>query len=285
MRFFRILGGLALGLGLALAAAAPRAEELAGKVTEVEGAVQALHPDGRAEPLALNAPVYLGDRISTATKSRVCILLNDDSLITLGPNTKLEINALVYKPRQSRSSIFSLVQGSLMAVVGGWFSAEAGEAQWEVRTPTAVAGVRGSSLVVDVPDEGQKPSTTVAGLGGLIGVQALVDPSGKIVLLQPNFFTVVPEGGPPGDAQILDAAMLQDLLSDFNFTLSSLDQRGDDFRNSQGVQATTVYLTPQALASLLGLGLSDQMNFGDPSQLIFQEPPALTPVRIRVIMP
>jgi hypothetical protein len=113
-----------------------------------------------------------------------------------------------------------------------------------------------------------------------------VDPTGKIVLLQPNYFTVVPQGGLPSGAQLLDDAMLQELLSGFSFSQWSLDLRGNDFRNSQGLQATTIYLTPEALASLLGVVLSQgTTHWEDPSQVIFQEPAPLTPVSIRVVMP
>src|SRR4030042_4202170 len=287
MKVLTSLGCLTLAVALGLASGPARALEPAGTVAEIEGSAQATHTDGQSEALALNATVYVGDRIATGPRSRVSLLLQDDSLLTLAPGTKLEINELVYKPQQSlRRSVFSLVQGSMMAVVGGWFSSSVEEAQWEVRPPTAVAGVRGSSLVADVQNTGGRSTSTVASLGGLIGVQALVDPTGKIVLLQPNYFTVVPQGGLPSDAQMLDADMLQELLNSLIFSQSALDQRGDQFRNTQGLQATTIYLTPEALASLLGVVLSQgTTHWEDPSQVIFQEPAPLTPVSIRVVMP
>ena len=283
MKVWSGFGCLVLALGLVLASGPVRGLETAGTVTEIEGQAQATHTDGQSESLALNAPVYLGDRLSTGPQSRVSILLQDDSLLTLAPGTRLEINELVYKPQQNRrSSVFSLVQGSLMAVVGGWFGTSAEESQWEVRTPTAVAGVRGSSLVVDVPNP---RATTVAGLSGLIGVQALVDPTGKITLLQPNYFTVVPQGGLPSGAQVMNEALLRQLLEGFTFSQSSLDLRGNEFRDSQGMQVTTIYLTPEALANLLGVALPQGTNWEDPSQIIFQEPAPFTPVKIRVVIP
>jgi len=286
MKAMKMFGCLALVLGLMVSALPARALEEAGRVTEIEGTVQAVHADGQSDLLKLDAKVYVGDRVQTGPKGKARVLLRDDSLLTLASNTRIEINELVYKPQQNlRSSVFSLFEGKMMSVVGGWFSGAEEKSHWEVRTPTAVAGVRGTTLVTEVQGSGKDARSTFAGLSGLIGVRALADAQGRIISLQPNYFTTVPAGSLASDAAVLDPAMLQELLAGFEFSENSLDQRGDQVRQSQGVQSTMIYLTPEALAMLLGEVLSEEGQWDNPADLIFNEPPDLTSVKIRIQMP
>jgi len=280
MKAITTLGCLALILGLAVPA---WALDEAGRVTEVQGTVQALHSDGQADLLKLNAKVYVGDRIQTGPSGRVTILFLDDSVLTLAPKTKIEINSLVYKPKENlRSSVFSLVEGKLKAVVGGWFSETGQETQWQLRTPTAVAGVRGCSLVAEVGGDG---GSTFAGLSGVVAVTALVDAQGHVLALQANYFVVVPPGGLPGQATVLDAAALQALLKDLQFTDTSLDQRDGEVWEGQGLHLTQLYLTPEALAVLMGEVLAREGSLDNPAEVVFQEPAAMTTVKLHVILP
>jgi len=280
MKAITMFGCLALILGLAVPA---WALDEAGRVTEVQGTVQALHNDGQADLLKLNAKVYVGDRIQTGPSGRVTMLFLDDSVLTLAPKTKIEINSLVYKPKENlRNSVFSLVEGKLKAVVGGWFSETGQETQWQLRTPTAVAGVRGTSLVAEVGGNG---GSTFAGLSGVIGVTALVDAQGHIVALQANYYMVVPPGGMPSQATVLDAAALQALLDSLQFTDTSLDQRDDGVWEGQGLHLTQLYLTPEALAVLMGEVLGQGGSFDNPGDVVFQEPAALTTIKLHVVIP
>jgi hypothetical protein len=280
MKTITILGGLALILGLAVPA---WALDEAGRVTEVQGTVQALHSDGQADILKLNAKVYVGDRIQTGPSGRVTMLFLDDSVLTLASKTKIEINSLVYKPKENlRCSVFSLVEGKLKAAVGGWFSETGQENQWQLRTPTAVAGVRGTSLVAEVGGNG---ASSFAGLSGVVAVSALVDAQGHIVALQANNFVVVPPGGLPGQATVLDAAALQALLDEFQFTNDSQDQRDDGVWEAKGLHLTQLYLTPEALGTMMGDILGQGDDFDNPADVIFQEPAAMTTMEIHVVLP
>ncbi len=280
MKAITILGCLALALGLAVPA---WALDPAGRVTEIKGTVQALHSDGRADILKLNAAVYVGDRIQTGPSGRVTMLFLDDSVLTLASKTKIEINALVYKPKENlRSSVFSLVQGKLKAAVGGWFSGTGEETQWQLRTPTAVAGVRGTSFVAEVGSDG---GSAFAGLSGVIAIMALVDAEGHIVLLQANYYIVVPPGGLPSGATLLDAAALQALLDDLQFPDTSLDQRDGEVWDGQGLHLTLLYLTPEALALLMAEISGQEDSFDNPGDVVFQEPPNMTEVKLHVIVP
>jgi len=280
MRAFTLIGCAILVLGLAASA---WALEEAGRVTELRGSVQATHSNGQMEALKPNAAVYIGDKIATGPTGRVRILFLDDSVLTLSAKTRIEINQLVYKPKENlRSSVFSLFEGTLKAAVGGWFSDSTSETQWQLRTPTAVAGVRGTSLVGQVNSNG---SSTFTGLSGLVSVTALVDANGKIVMLQPNFFTVVKPGGVPSNPTLLDAAALQALLESLLFPENPLDPWDDSVWESQGLHETQIFLTPEALALLMAAITDQTGNYDNPADWVFQEPPAMTSVSIHIKLP
>ena len=69
------------------------------------------------------------------------ILFRDDSILTLGQNSKLVIKQYLYNPKSKRTeSIYELADGRLKAVVGG--------PGFKVTTPTAFAAARGTVFVI-----------------------------------------------------------------------------------------------------------------------------------------
>lgn len=260
-----------------------QAAEEAGTITELEGTVRIARAGAGVEPAELNGVVYVGDQISTMRESRVTVLFKDESVLTLSPDTSLVIDEMVYKPETSfRSSMFNLLTGTIKGVVGGWFSDDEELARYEVKTPTAVAGIRGTTFVASVSTGGGATSSTFAGLsGGTIVVWAVVDPSGK-VYLQPGFFTNVGEGQLPSQPLVISDDMLQDLLEGFMYMSSSLGLRVGKVREINGVKVVQLYLTPDALKTLMEMALAGDIVEDDPSKLIFQEPPPYTPVVIQI---
>jgi hypothetical protein len=89
----------------------------------------------------LHMPVYFGDNIRTGEDGAVTITYVDGSLIKIRPNTHIALNAIV-SPVERKSSvllyfgrIWNKVRKGILQVRG-----------FEVQTPTAVVGVRGSEF-------------------------------------------------------------------------------------------------------------------------------------------
>ncbi len=260
------------------------AAEQAGRITEMEGSVRIMRADGEVEIVGLNSEVYVGDLVQTSRVGRCTILFLDESLLNLSPNTQIKIDEMVYKPEESyRSSIFNLITGTVKGVVGGWFSDDEDLSKYEVKTPTAVAGVRGTSFVATVTtDPDGTRSTTIAGLsGGMIAVWALIDPQGRIYLM-PNQFSIIKEGQLPTNPMIITDDMLRDLMESLIYINTSLEDRAKVVRDTLGMRRVRIYLTPEALANLMQTAMGPANTEDDPSKLIFQEPPPFTPVIIRV---
>ena len=93
-----------------------------GTVAEVEGAAIFVRGSGilQKNPVEVNAPVYLNDTIETGGESKVHILFNDDTEITLGENALLSVDGYVYDPANTATSQgrFSLLRGAFIFASG-----------------------------------------------------------------------------------------------------------------------------------------------------------------------
>jgi hypothetical protein len=130
-----------------------------GKIQMVQGEALVVH---KGKPfsyrLEKDFPVYTGDTLVTGKRSRVSVRLNDRSVFALAPVSKLVIDKSVYDPaKKKRSSRMSLWFGRARFVVAKIFGEK--KADYQVKTPTAVCGVRGSDFGLAVaPIEEQTSS-------------------------------------------------------------------------------------------------------------------------------
>ncbi len=143
------LTAAALALSL-FAANFARAAEAVGEVTEVTGTVEVIRTSGSAKEKAkYKLPIYAGDEVATGGDGRVKIHLTDDSVLALSPGTRMRVDSHVVKTQeQARTSTISLLKGTVLTLVGKVFSGSG--SNYEVKTPTAVAGVRGTYFAVTV---------------------------------------------------------------------------------------------------------------------------------------
>jgi FecR protein len=114
--------------------------EKAGDVVYVKG-TGLVERQAKFHKAALKAAVQETDNVLTRERSRMKLLFRDDSILTLGPNSKLVVKKYLYSPESKRAeSIYELADGRLKAVVGG--------PGFKVTTPTAFAAARGTVFVI-----------------------------------------------------------------------------------------------------------------------------------------
>jgi hypothetical protein len=180
----------------------PQAEDI-GVFTAVEGQVSVTRSgtvDGL--PAKLNDDVRFLDVIETERESRSKALLNDDSILTVGEHSRVEITEHVYDPSRSvRTVVVNLVSGKVRALVGRIFTGTG--SKFEVHTPSAVASARGTYFVV----------WHVDGVSGIanVGSHGAVDfqSGGSTVRVEPGNFSIAPAGGgPPSSAAALSGSNL-----------------------------------------------------------------------------
>jgi hypothetical protein len=192
-----------LGQGLLEAEAQkPQAEDI-GVFTAVEGQVSVMR-SGTVDvlPAKLNDDVRFLDVIETERESRSKALLNDDSILTVGEHSRVEITEHVYDPSRSvRTVVVNLVRGKVRALVGKVFTGTG--SKFEIHTPSAVAAARGTYFVVWHSDG-------VSGIAN-VGSHGAVDfqSGGSTVRVEPGNFSIAPTGGgPPSSAASLSGSSL-----------------------------------------------------------------------------
>src|SRR5262245_24816023 len=133
-------------LGTILLIATAAAADDVGTVASTSGAADIGRGDAWA-PAAVGMVVQLGDQLRTGSDGQLKVVFRDDSVIDLSPNSSLVVDEQVFQPDASRfSSVVRLLQGKARALVSGYYKTPG--AAYEVETPTAVAGVRGTSFLV-----------------------------------------------------------------------------------------------------------------------------------------
>jgi len=113
----------------------------AGWVARINGAPTVTR-GSQTEPLKQGDTVRVGERINTDDASKVKILLADDSVLAIGPRSQVVIDELLLSG-DSRTGRLNVLVGRFKIAIAAWLGARS---DYEVRTPTAVAGVRGTVL-------------------------------------------------------------------------------------------------------------------------------------------
>ncbi|HXJ36887.1 MAG TPA: FecR family protein [Candidatus Eisenbacteria bacterium] len=191
-----------LGAGRTVGAA-----EQVGTAAEIEGRAEVQHAgEGEWAPLSKGDGVLLGDRLRTGTDGKLRIVMREDSELTLGPSSQIEVTEQV--TGAATVSRFQLLVGALRAVVTERYAAP--RSRFEVETPTAIAGVRGTSFIADY--DATKEETLIVGVLDVTRVRAATDPEGTAeVLLGPGIATWVRRGSRPVAPAPLAEGRLQGL--------------------------------------------------------------------------
>jgi hypothetical protein len=96
----------------------------------------------KSDPLKVGDQLSAGDRIRTDAGAKVRVLLADDSVLSIGPGSEVALDELQLGAG-GRKGRLSVLVGRFKIAIAAWLS---GASDYEVRMPTAVAGVRGTVL-------------------------------------------------------------------------------------------------------------------------------------------
>lgn len=136
-----------LALSLVLGTGTVWANERNGTVKTLEGSVTLIRGD-RSQPAVPGAALREGDRIVTGPNSAVAFALADGSVVSMGPNTSLDLTHFVFDPTsQNGSLLLNLVQGTVRLITG--IMGKTNPELVRVTTPTTVVGVRGTDFIVE----------------------------------------------------------------------------------------------------------------------------------------
>ncbi len=138
----------ALALDPALAAGDGAPHPAAGKVSMVLGGAWLDTPGGERRRIEMGMPVDAGDFVQTQPNGHVHIRFIDNALVSVRPDSRLEIVRYEYnRDNPGRSTVkFSLEEGVTRSISGD--AASSARQRFRLNTPIAAIGVRGTDFVV-----------------------------------------------------------------------------------------------------------------------------------------
>lgn len=138
---------IAVLLPLACSIGAVRADEAAGIVKIAEGEVS-IERAGDQIGVTPGLEVRAADTVVTGASGRCGITFRDNSLLSLGPNSRLVVDRFQFDSTTYEGGFDSTLKQGKLAVVSGKI-AKHGKDQMKIRTPTSILGVRGTEFVVE----------------------------------------------------------------------------------------------------------------------------------------
>jgi len=127
---------------LVLSAASAAAATQVGSVARVQGTCTGTI-DAETRTLVAGAPVYRDEILATGNDARLAVTLDDGTVLTVGENARLKIDAFVFDPAGA-NTLHATVAGAFRYVSGA-LSPDATRTA-SVTTPVALIGVRGTDF-------------------------------------------------------------------------------------------------------------------------------------------
>jgi hypothetical protein len=124
---------------------------VAGRIKVATGATFVVR-DGGQIPAQVGQVVYEADGIRTGADGKIGVTLNDDTRLSLGPNSEFKLERFTYAPADSGFSlVLKFVRGAATYVSGRM--AKLAPDSVRLETPAAIIGVRGTTLAISVLPE------------------------------------------------------------------------------------------------------------------------------------
>jgi len=164
-------------------------EMKAGKFLAVKRKVLLLRK-GERRDARVSMPFLLMDEIETGERTRTRLLFRDDSVYSLGEQSRLSVKKYLYDSDTGRSS-------AVVRLIKGMMKVGVGRSDLEIHTPTAVVAARGTSFLLWVEGEGEEAVTYLHVLDGEVSVRNLYEQIGDVVIIRKGKGAKVPSRRPP----------------------------------------------------------------------------------------
>jgi len=121
-----------------------------GQIKVTKGQV-AIERQGKSMPAAVGARLQVADIVRTGADGSVGITMDDDSLLSAGPNSVLSLDQYAFDSATNQGRLDTSLNKGTLSVISGRIAKQTQDAM-TVRTPTAILGVRGTEFVVSAND-------------------------------------------------------------------------------------------------------------------------------------
>lgn len=189
--------------------AGTQATEVATVAAVVGGAELQRGSTGTWQLAVVGTALFAGDRVRTQQTSRLKLVFQDDSVVDVGPATEMMIGTQIFdQSAREYKSVLNLVSGKIRALVSQYY--ESPRARYEVETPTAVAGVRGTEFIIQY--DRTSDYTDVVGIEDEVRVEGTLGVVGGGVKIGPRMATRVQKGRFPSVPRRIDDALFRQYL-------------------------------------------------------------------------
>ncbi len=148
-----VLGSAALGPRAARAQvqANPNqtADDQVGQVATLQGTATVTRGNAAPAALKVNDGIFKKDMLETGDNSSLGVTFDDETTLSLSANARIVVDEFVYQEGgNANSAVFNVARGTVAFVA----SLVAKTGDMKITTPTAALGIRGTTGIVDVPD-------------------------------------------------------------------------------------------------------------------------------------
>lgn len=237
----------------------------AGTVDFVTGTASVTSPNGSVSLLAKGQKVKEGDILVTGKDGEIHVVMDDNALIAVRPNTRLKIESYRAEGRDNDSAVFRLFRGAFRSVTG-WIGKNKPEA-YAVKTQTATIGIRGTDhepLVIEEGEAAQGEPGTYDKVYS--GSTAISNPFGEVIV-KPDQVAFVPKAAttPPKLIPVAPPAYKPSAHEDQINTRKqelekTLEQRLKEKRDENARQGTGSDGKPRVMDMEKGKAALDSLN-------------------------
>jgi len=154
-----------------------------GRADSVVGTVSVTRVSGARESLSEGSEVFQGDVIETPQGASLGITLLDESNVSVAENSRFVLDEVVFDPTsQSGRVAMSAVTGAFVVVSG--LVAKSNPDAMVMRTPTAIIGIRGTQVGLQLDNAGAVNVVLMAEANRFVGEVIVQNNSGVLTLNQ-----------------------------------------------------------------------------------------------------
>jgi FecR protein len=125
------------------------ANEEVGQVATLQGIATVTRGNATPSTLKVSDAIYKKDALQTGANSSLGVTFDDETTLSLTANARIVVNEFVYEEGgKANTAAFNIARGTVAFVA----SLVAKTGDMTISTPTANLGIRGTTGVVDVPD-------------------------------------------------------------------------------------------------------------------------------------
>lgn len=187
------------------------ASEVHGMVNVVKGQVTIETPGKPTRAAKIGMKILAGDTIVTGKDSRAKIIMSDKNVFNFSPDSKIQLSTYINDPsRKVKKVEVTVIAGKVRASVEQKY--DESNNTFQVKTPTAVAGVRGTDFITSFNTKTQV--TNVVTFTGVVAV-GLPGSGGTIqspVLVRTGQTTQVSKGSAPQVPSMVPKTELNQLI-------------------------------------------------------------------------